>query len=792
MMQERQALLGIRENIHGADGVENAQQRIYETMETYDTCEEVDCEHTTSPTLKERKSNGGWNLRLARLSGIFGFVLLLGVSRRGKEKSVTATSKGTLRSHTGTEFSPESDQMKDSLASLPRDLADSILEKWEEWKVPIDDIHSGRVWKESIQSLYHVWEDTTLERQSENGGNRRLHKLILDSASPRSTPSPSPITPQSTVAPPTSPPRVYAQITPDTTSETADLASIAPVPSPTPKGHPTKRTHAPQVQPHDGETLTPSPDSTGGHVERGGETAEPWAKHTWKKLEDGAESAWHKVENGTESVWEKAENGVENAWEEVEDQEHKIATNIYGNQTSTNGSNTTFAQAEKEWYHKFVNRLRHLGKHMRSWWVHAENVTEHESREVGAWINDTEHALAKDERVVQHKFKSWWKNASTAEKIWWRDTSRAFKKYTQEVEEKEKLWWMITRDTSEKDWAAVLREEEHLWNETVNWEHTFVNESRTFGQRSWASVSNTSVHAWVQTVDEEDRIWHAIRHWYKAHATYQEELKMPLVYFNSTPAFSQLVNNYGWFDSSQDFFHFQSGWDTQVNQAYCAVATTAAVLNSMPRDAISLSLDPTFSPYPYATQNDLFKSICVQKTVVHHNNTYDGLFNVPGGLNLEQTHNLMRCHLDVNYFDIQMVHVNPRQYTLDDVRKQLRMALVDPMARVVINYDRRALGQIGVGHFSPVGGYTEREDSFLIMDVAKYKYPPVWVPAARLYASMATVDMCGNWDFPRGQDRLSPEEEKTAFTNKTLYEKLLKRINCQKAFRGYIVVRMRQ
>ena len=429
---------------------------------------------------------------------------------------------------------------------------------------------------------------------------------------------------------------------------------------------------------------------------------------------------------------------------------------------------------------------------MRSWWVHAENATEYETREVGSWLNDTEHILAKDERVAQHKFKTWWENASIAEKIWWRDTSQAFQKYTNEMEEKEKMWWMITRDTSERDWAAVLREEDHIWNETVNWEHNFVNESKTFGEDTWNSTSNASVHAWVQTVDEEERIWHAIRHWYKAHATYQEELKMPLVYFNSTPAFSQLMNNYGWFDSSQDFFHLQSGWDAQINQAYCAVAAAAAVLNSMPRKAISLPIDPTYSPYPYATQNDIFNSICVQKTVVHRNDTYDGVFNVPGGINLEQTHNLMRCHLDVNYFDIQMVHVDPRQYTLDEVRKQLRLALADPMSRVMINYDRRALGQIGTGHFSPIGGYAEREDSFLIMDVAKYKYPPVWVPAARLYASMATVDKCGNWDFPRGQDRFSVDERKAAFLNKTLYEKLLKRINCKETFRGYIIAKLRQ
>ena len=43
---------------------------------------------------------------------------------------------------------------------------------------------------------------------------------------------------------------------------------------------------------------------------------------------------------------------------------------------------------------------------------------------------------------------------------------------------------------------------------------------------------------------------------------------------------------------------------------------------------------------------------------------------------------------------------------------------------------------MGEGHFSPLGAYDSKTDSFLLMDVARYKYPPVWVKTSQLYNSI--------------------------------------------------------
>jgi hypothetical protein len=39
-----------------------------------------------------------------------------------------------------------------------------------------------------------------------------------------------------------------------------------------------------------------------------------------------------------------------------------------------------------------------------------------------------------------------------------------------------------------------------------------------------------------------------------------------------------------------------------------------------------------------------------------------------------------------------------------------------------------------------VAAYDEMRDRFLILDVARYKYPPVWVRSEELYAAMQAYD----------------------------------------------------
>lgn len=50
------------------------------------------------------------------------------------------------------------------------------------------------------------------------------------------------------------------------------------------------------------------------------------------------------------------------------------------------------------------------------------------------------------------------------------------------------------------------------------------------------------------------------------------------------------------------------------------------------------------------------------------------------------------------------------------------------------------MSQTGSGHFSPIGGYHAEKDMALILDVARFKYPPHWVPLTLLWEAMDNVD----------------------------------------------------
>ncbi|GAB0489190.1 hypothetical protein MMPV_000407 [Pyropia vietnamensis] len=78
-------------------------------------------------------------------------------------------------------------------------------------------------------------------------------------------------------------------------------------------------------------------------------------------------------------------------------------------------------------------------------------------------------------------------------------------------------------------------------------------------------------------------------------------------------------------------------------------------------------------------------------------------------------------------------------------------------AVLVAAYNRRSLGQTGSGHFSPLGAYDAPTDSVLVLDVARFKYPPHWVPLADMAAAMAPVDP--DTGAPRGYLLLRRQKE---------------------------------
>lgn len=59
---------------------------------------------------------------------------------------------------------------------------------------------------------------------------------------------------------------------------------------------------------------------------------------------------------------------------------------------------------------------------------------------------------------------------------------------------------------------------------------------------------------------------------------------------------------------------------------------------------------------------------------------------------------------------------------------------------LVVSYSRKVLKQTGDGHFSPVAAYDKASDQVLILDTARFKYGPHWVPLDLLYQAMQPID----------------------------------------------------
>jgi len=264
---------------------------------------------------------------------------------------------------------------------------------------------------------------------------------------------------------------------------------------------------------------------------------------------------------------------------------------------------------------------------------------------------------------------------------------------------------------------------------------------------------------------------------------YRQDNALPL-YMNSSSAYALLLESTKQGVDAIDYFLLQRGFDAQLYQTYCSVATVAAIINSF-HDSVNLPVDSNYDPYPYATQSNILNN-CTNEYVIHKNESYDGLLAAPYGLGISQTKDLLKCNLDSSVFDVTAYHLDPSIIPIEKFRQDVKKAIENPLGRAIINYDRKSVGQIGGGHWSPIGAYSRHADSFLIMDVAKYKYPNAWIPTAKLYASLQTFDQCGDWNFPDAQDALNetllyPEIDSE-------YTEAMSTLGCQQARRGYITI----
>lgn len=176
-----------------------------------------------------------------------------------------------------------------------------------------------------------------------------------------------------------------------------------------------------------------------------------------------------------------------------------------------------------------------------------------------------------------------------------------------------------------------------------------------------------------------------------------------------------------------DYWQLAPNFATQITQSYCSVASAVTVLNSMP---ITKPVDPTYAPYSYFTQTNFFTPevarIISPQTVLKMGMTREEMAET------------------LSQQGVKAISVAGDSLNEESLRSLLKKALGDDGQFVLANYFRANLGQVGGGHWSALAAYDAQSDSILILDVAKYKYTPVWVSTSLLLHAIATIDTTSN------------------------------------------------
>jgi glutathione-S-conjugate glycine hydrolase len=176
-----------------------------------------------------------------------------------------------------------------------------------------------------------------------------------------------------------------------------------------------------------------------------------------------------------------------------------------------------------------------------------------------------------------------------------------------------------------------------------------------------------------------------------------------------------------------DYWQLIPTFAVQRTQSYCSVASAITVLNAMP---ISKPVDPIYAPYAYFTQDNYFtpevsKVISAQTVLAQ-------------GMTREEMAKTLALH------GVRTKSIAGDTLSDESLRTLLQKTLGDDGQFVLANYFRATLGQVGGGHWSALAAYDEKTDRVLILDVAKYKYPPAWVGIATLRQAMDTIDTVSN------------------------------------------------
>lgn len=198
---------------------------------------------------------------------------------------------------------------------------------------------------------------------------------------------------------------------------------------------------------------------------------------------------------------------------------------------------------------------------------------------------------------------------------------------------------------------------------------------------------------------------------------YRRPLPDGLIAFSS-PEGKQLFASALARGTMEGYFVLSEQFHTQAEPAYCGLGSLVVALNA-------LGVDPgRLWKGPWRWFDESLLDCCVALDVV-----------AARGVTLGELACLAECN------GAHSALTRASEAGAADLRSSIAAAARAPHGPIVIaSYDRAALDQTGTGHFSPIGGYHEEADLALLLDVARFKYPPHWVPIEKLFGAMLRPD----------------------------------------------------